>query len=121
MTRFEAAKFIGDGACNPIAVAGSLHKYMLEMSRNGADHTTIRNDPALRMICHQLAFLMGSDRMSDDFSEYRKVTTQVKLAIRAARQPQRNADLDARMGSLMTRLGLFTQAELDAASSRSSK
>lgn len=56
-TRFEDALFIQEGACNPIAIAGTIHKHMLEMRQSGADHDTIKHDSAIRLMLHQLAFL----------------------------------------------------------------
>jgi hypothetical protein len=49
--------FIQQGACNPIAIAGTIHQHMLTMSKAGRDHNEIRNDPAIRLMLHQLAYL----------------------------------------------------------------
>lgn len=56
-TRHEDALFIIEGACNPVAIAGTIHKHMLDMMKSGADHDTIKNDSAIRLMLHQLSFL----------------------------------------------------------------
>ena len=55
--RYADAKFIQEGACNPIAIAGTIHHHMLDMKRRGADHDKIKHDPAIRLMLHQLAWL----------------------------------------------------------------
>ena len=56
-TRHEDALFIIEGACNPVAIAGTIHRHMLDMTKSGADHHAIREDSAIRLMLHQLAFL----------------------------------------------------------------
>lgn len=63
--RNEYARFIVAGACNPVAICGTIHEHMLAMSRAGADHPTIKADPALRMMLHQLVYIMGMEAMCD--------------------------------------------------------
>ena len=65
MNRNKDALFIIDGACNPIAVAGTLHKAMLDCSREGKDHAQVVNDPAVVLIFDQLAQLMGHPCVTD--------------------------------------------------------
>lgn len=77
--RFSDAKYIIDGACNPVAICGTIHKHMLAMSRNGADHPTIKADPALRLMLHQLVYIMGMEDMVavDEINEYADCMRQV--------------------------------------------
>lgn len=56
-TRHEDALFIIEGACNPVAIAGTIHRHMLDMMKSGADHHAIREDSAIRLMLHQLAYL----------------------------------------------------------------
>ena len=65
MDRNKDALFIINGACNPVAVAGTLHKAMLDCSREGKDHRQIINDPAVVLIFDQLAQLMGHPGITD--------------------------------------------------------
>jgi hypothetical protein len=66
------ARYIVAGACNPVAICGTIHEHMLEMMRDGADHPTIKADPALRMMLHQLVYIMGMESMCDpnEIEEY---------------------------------------------------
>jgi hypothetical protein len=67
---------IQQGAVNPRAIIHSLHKHMVEMCGNGADANHIATDDALRLIVHQLAFIMKlGDCMSfmDYGSAYHRV------------------------------------------------
>lgn len=111
MNRFEAAVFIQGGACNPVAVAGTLHKYMLEMMHSGADHRMIRNDSAIRLIGHQLAFLLNIGEIDAEHSVYSALLEDCKSQAGHMRgghivQPQQ---------PVCAKMGLFTMAELDAA------
>lgn len=78
MNRYDDALFIQMGASNPVAVAGTLREHMADMMDGGADHPTIQNDPALRLITHQLAHLMGFSALLD-FEEYNKYVSDCKL------------------------------------------
>lgn len=67
MNRFVDALSVSEGACNPIAITGVIHKYMLEMMDKGM--TTIRQDPAIRLMVHQLAYLCNVDGNFSDYLE----------------------------------------------------
>jgi hypothetical protein len=67
MNRFQDAIDISAGACNPIAITGVIHKHMLEMLDKGM--TTIRQDPAIRLMVYQLAYLCGADGSFNDFTD----------------------------------------------------
>lgn len=60
--RFDDALQIQQGACNPVAITNRLQHHVQALFRSGSGTDTIRNDPALRLIVHQLAFLFGTDR-----------------------------------------------------------
>lgn len=66
MERNKDALFIIGGACNPVAVAGTLHKAMLDCMDEGKDHAHIVNDPAVVLIFDQLAQLMGYPCITDN-------------------------------------------------------
>lgn len=59
--RHHDALAISDGACNPSGIAHSIVAACREMREEpdyrGTDH--MRADPAIRLMVHQLAFLMG--------------------------------------------------------------
>lgn len=65
MSRQQDARFIIAGACNPIAVAGALHKAMRECVDEGKDHSQTIADPAVVLIFDQLAQLMGHPGITD--------------------------------------------------------
>ena len=67
MSRFQDAIDISAGACNPIAVAGVIHKHLLDMMPGGM--TAMRQDPAIRLMVYQLAFLCGVDGSFNDFPD----------------------------------------------------
>lgn len=54
--RFSNAIAISDGACNPRAIINSMAAAIVEMQ--GMDTPTTCADPALKLMVHQLAFLL---------------------------------------------------------------
>lgn len=65
--RHSDALFISDGACNPSGIAHSIMEACREI-RGEPGHTgtdQIRNDPAIKLMVHQLAFLCGSQERYD--------------------------------------------------------
>jgi hypothetical protein len=66
--RFGQALAIQQGASNPIAVSRALVAAIYEISDKGTG--TINTDPAVRLICHQLAFLLGVSSLNNDLSDY---------------------------------------------------
>ena len=78
-TRQEDAVFIQLGACNPTAIAHSFINHAQAMRENdNADTNTLCSDPALRLIAHQLAFLMGSFAINDSHEEYTRLMAEVE-------------------------------------------
>ena len=75
--RHADARFIAAGACNPTAIAGVLHRHCLALVRDGADTTSVRADPALRLIAHQLASLFATGELDADLSAYRRALDAV--------------------------------------------
>ena len=65
MNRNKDAHLIIAGACNPVAVAGTLHKAMLDCMGEGKDHAQIVNDSAVVLIFDHLAQLMGYPGITD--------------------------------------------------------
>jgi hypothetical protein len=80
MNRFKEALEIQSGACNPRAIAAALVRHMDEFyrSREFDGTMSIRRDPALRLITHQLAFLMGVMELESNNEEYAKAYKQCK-------------------------------------------
>lgn len=68
--RFWDAHMIQQGACNPSGVARSLVKAIDEARGECADTDSVCADPAVRMICHQLAFLLRVSQIDCDIATY---------------------------------------------------
>lgn len=45
--------------CNPVAIAGSMHSTMLELSRDGMDHDDIRRHPIVKAYLDKLVHMAG--------------------------------------------------------------
>lgn len=69
MKRHQDALAIQAGACNPLAITHSLLAAMRECADTGA----IRNDPAVRLIAYQLAYLLNLSAL-DQPREYTAAT-----------------------------------------------
>lgn len=71
--RYSDALFITAGACNPVAIADKIHQALLEVVREPGYKGTQaqREDPAVRLMVHQLAFLVGvgEGAMPDAYTE----------------------------------------------------
>lgn len=65
MDRNKDALLIVIGTCDSVAVAGTLHKAMLNCMDEGKDHAQVVNDPAVVLIFDQLAQLMGYPGITD--------------------------------------------------------
>lgn len=70
MNRFDNAIAIQKGACNPSGIVSSLLGAIREAREENPDTDSIRNDPAVRLICHQLAFLLNVREIEDSFTLY---------------------------------------------------
>lgn len=68
--RFDNALLIQQGACNPAGIARSLVEACDECLKEGVSQ---REDAAVRMITHQLAFLMNVSEMDNTLSEYSRL------------------------------------------------
>lgn len=58
--RYRAALAISDGACNPSGIAHAFIEGCRDARQEGADTAALYADPALRLMVHQLAHLMGA-------------------------------------------------------------
>lgn len=81
--RHEEALFV-QNAVNPCGIAAALHEAFREVLREGGDTPAQRNDPACRLILHQLAHLLGMSG-GYDLTEYRKYIEECEKL--AARKP----------------------------------
>lgn len=72
MSRFSNAIYISDGACNPRAIINTMRVALDEMPM--ADTPTVCADPALKLMVHQLAFLLHIPTMEgvDDWEAWRE-------------------------------------------------
>lgn len=72
--RYADALFIQAGACNPIAVARRLVTAIDEVRAESGqiNMPAIEQDPAVRLICHQLAFLLGVGALFNSTEEWTK-------------------------------------------------
>lgn len=67
--RHRDALLIQEGACNPCGIAHSLVEACREVIAERGDQ---RNDPAVRLIIHQLAYLVGvpTDETMTDYAAW---------------------------------------------------
>lgn len=68
--RFQDAIFIQQGACNPAGIALSLHNACKECIAEGVSQ---RTDPAVRLIAHQLAYLLNVYHIENDPELYHQL------------------------------------------------
>ena len=68
--RFRDAVGIQQGACNPSGIARSLVEACSECIAEGVSQ---REDPAVRLIVHQLAHLMDTRSIDDGLTLYREL------------------------------------------------
>lgn len=71
--RFRDAVQIQAGASNPIAVSRALVRAIDAVREENGDTKAICNDPACRMIAHQLAYLLGVPALDAGTGEYSRV------------------------------------------------
>ena len=66
-----------NGACNPYRLATALVKAMDEVRSEGGGTIAICEDAAVRLIAHQLAFLLGVSFLDNDPSAYSRAMDEV--------------------------------------------
>ena len=71
-SRFSAALLIQEGACNPSGITHALLSAIQELHAENADTPTICNDPAVRLIAHQLAWILNLREFDRDGDAYGK-------------------------------------------------
>ena len=71
-SRFSAALLIQEGACNPSGITHALLSAIQELHAENADTPTICNDPAVRLIAHQLAWVLNLREFDRDGDAYGK-------------------------------------------------
>ena len=69
--RFNDALMIQQGACNPSGIARTLVAACKECLDENGDQ---RNDPAIRLIVHQLAYLCNVAEFDSSLTAYGKAT-----------------------------------------------
>lgn len=77
---YSDAMFIQGGACNPRAIVNTIKDFMAGPLKD-LDTDTLRSDPGLRLMVHQLAYLMNVYEMDSRPLIYSEVSEAcVKLA-----------------------------------------
>ncbi len=78
--RYYNALAIQEGACNPSGILNSMLDACREI-RDNPDHSgtdELRADPALRLMAHQLSYLLRVAEIDNDLDMYRDLTEQCK-------------------------------------------
>lgn len=78
MNRFETAKIAQSGACNPIPLAKGLQQAIYEIHEAGGGTNAILEDPACRLIVHQLAHLFETGKLDYDHAEYTRLIAAIE-------------------------------------------
>ena len=68
--RYHNALLIQEGACNPSGITHALLSAIQELHAEKADTFTIRSDPAVRLIAHQLAWILRLSEFDRDLDAY---------------------------------------------------
>ena len=76
MNRFEEAIFIDNGAGNLTAIVGALHKICKEVMEEKKSTQAVWEDPAVRLIAHQIAHLTNVHYLRDHFLAYSQLVEQ---------------------------------------------
>ena len=76
--RFQNALMIQEGACNPSGIANALKEACRECIAEGVSQ---REDPAVRLIVHQLAFLCNVYEIDHTLNEYAKLRTRCEARV----------------------------------------
>jgi hypothetical protein len=76
--RFKDALFI-QSACNPVAITTALADAMRMCRAENMDTSAICNDPAVRLIVHQLAHLTNQYELTNSMSAYSHATQMCEL------------------------------------------
>ena len=63
--RNKEAVLISNGACNPEVITVPIHRHLKAMIEDGMGMDAIREDPAIRLMVHQLAFLMSVPELDE--------------------------------------------------------
>lgn len=109
--RYSDAIAISDGASNPSGIAHAIIDACAEIRSEGKGNDAMRYDPALRLMTHQLGFLLGfnefemraSDSSWDDWrAECRRAIASAKEPAVQAKSPGMNLEehLKAARGEL---------------------
>lgn len=85
VTRRHDDALLIQSAVNPAGIARSLHEAFREVIAEGGDTRAQQEDPACRLILHQLAYLLGMTG-GYDLSEYRKYTEFCEAQVAAQKE-----------------------------------
>lgn len=78
--RFDNAVGIQEGACNPSGILYSMLQACEEIRAN-PEHTgtdQLRADPALRLMAHQLSYLLRVAEIDNDLNAYGKLVHECR-------------------------------------------
>lgn len=77
----DALLIVDPGACNPSGVALSIHEACKEIFAEGGGTSGCRNDPAVRLMVYQLAYLCGSAEIDLDTAAYGRLVNECKAKL----------------------------------------
>lgn len=86
--RFSAALSIQEGACNPSGIARSLVAAIDAARDENPDTDAVRADPAVRLIAHQLAYLLGVSEIDNGFDVYANLMDACRREANAVKAAQ---------------------------------
>lgn len=92
MKRFQDAIHIQQGACNIRAIARALANAADEAAHAGQQP---KDDPAVRLIVHQLAFLCGAGEIDDDMTLYGRLVDACGAGITVRDEHMTEAEKEA--------------------------
>jgi hypothetical protein len=76
--RHKDALAIQDGSCNPVAIVNSMQAAIVEIRAEQAGWDAIRQDPAFRLMVHQLDFLCNIAEL-DEPIDYELATSNCRF------------------------------------------
>ena len=99
---------ISDGACNPRAIVSSMTQALLEMG--DSDTPTLCNDPALKLMVHQLAFLLN---IPNNMHSYSKTDNKLGMDYRELMEHLKDKDPSYYYTDILIPNGLTLQNFID--------
>jgi len=86
--RFKTAIFVQSGASNPIALSATLADAIRDAYTETGSTSKVCEDPAVRLIAHQLAHLLGVQEVFQDQEVYSMLTNECNRLDAQAGEPK---------------------------------